>query len=136
MLENDDSMPMARCAVVGHAPAGNLSASAWTSRDASNSTRRGCAWSRAGSAAKLHWPGVVRDVTDACVSVHLSGNDGQHQMIRVLLVVIDLVYRRLAAANVVWRIFHVVRAGKPARQVEAGDIETNAVAGFEQIAGR
>ena len=57
-------------------------------------------------------------------------------MTRVLLVVIDLVYHRLAAANVVWRIFHVVRAGKPARQVEAGDIETNAVAGFEQIAGR
>ena len=56
-------------------------------------------------------------------------------MTRVLLVVIDLVYHRLAAANVVWRIFDVVRAGKPARQVEAGDIETNAVAGFEQIAG-
>ena len=126
-------MAMARCAVVGHAPA---SASAWTSRDASNSTRRGCAWSRAGSAAKLHWPGVVPDVTDACVSVHLSGNDGQHQMTRVLLVVIDLMYHRLAAANVIRRIFDIVRPGKAARQIEAGDIEANAVAGFEQIAGR
>ena len=74
MLDNDDLMPMARCAVVGHAPAGNLSASAWTSRDASNSTRRGCAWSRAGSAAKLHWR--ASSATSPMRSVHLSGDDG------------------------------------------------------------
>ena len=44
-------------------------------------------------------------------------------MARVLLVVIDFMYHRLAAANVIRRIFDIVRAGKSARQIEAGDIE-------------
>jgi hypothetical protein len=57
-------------------------------------------------------------------------------MARVLLVVIDFMDHRLAAANVIRRIFDIVRAGKSARQIEAGDIEANAVAGFEQVAGR
>ena len=54
----------------------------------------------------------------------------------VLLVVIDFMYHRLAAANVIRRIFDIVRAGKSARQIEAGNIEADTVAGFEQIAGR
>ena len=44
-----------------------------------------------------------------------------------------LVYHRLAAANVVGRIFDVVRTGKPARQVQAGDIETNAAGGLQNL---
>jgi hypothetical protein len=66
----------------------------------------------------------------------LQRNDRQHQMARVLLVVIDFMHHRLTAANVIWRIFDVMRAGKSARQIEAGDVEANAMAGFEQIARR
>ena len=53
----------------------------------------------------------------------------------MLLVVIDFVHHRLTAADVVRRVFHVVGAREATRQVEAGDVDADAVAGLEQIAG-
>jgi hypothetical protein len=63
-------------------------------------------------------------------------DDRQHQMARMLLVVIDAVHHGLAAADMIRSIFDVMRAGEPARQIEAGDVEADAVTGLEQIAGR
>jgi len=63
-------------------------------------------------------------------------NDRQHQMARVLFVVIDPVHHGFAATNMIRRVFDVVRAGESARQIEAGDVETDAVAGLEQVSGR
>ena len=62
--------------------------------------------------------------------------DRQQQIGRVLLVVIDAMHHRLAAAQVIGRVFDVMRAGKAARQVEAGDVDADAVTGLEQVAGR
>jgi hypothetical protein len=70
------------------------------------------------------------------VSFRSNRDDRQHQMARMLLVVIDLVHHRVAAANVIRCVFDIVGAGKPARQVEARDVETDAVPGLEQVGGR
>src|SRR5262249_56643366 len=51
-------------------------------------------------------------------------------------VVIDLVYHRVARTDVIGHIFRIGRARNASRQVQTGNVETDAVTVAEQIGGR
>ena len=63
------------------------------------------------------------------------GNDRQQQMRRPLRIVINAMHRRAAGADMIRHVFRIGRAADPGRQVEAGDVETDAMTAPEQVGG-
>src|SRR5580704_9738335 len=77
-----------------------------------------------------------RCVTWGRIALASLGDNRQQHMRRVLAVVKNLVQHRLARANMIRHVFGVGRAGDAGRQVQASNIEADAVALAEQISRR
>src|SRR5262249_45881228 len=87
--------------------------------------RRGCEWR-----CRAWWPPTV--------AARTSGvrNDRQQEMRWMPRVVIDLVQHGLAAADVIRDVLHIGGAADAGRDVEAGDLDADAVTLLELIGGR
>ena len=66
-------------------------------------------------------------------SALVLGDDGEHEVRRIGLVVMDLVHHRLAAAYMVGNVLYIMRSGRARRHVHRRDIDADAVSGLEQV---